>query len=220
MFTWICPKCGREVPPSYNECPECAAKQAQPEAAPAAPVPPAAAPPAAQAAPAAAPKPRSALHALVVTVLVAAALIGAGAAAYKYLLPGARSAAPVPPSTPPVESVSAAPAAGVKQHPLAKYIEITGFRILEDARQRAQIKYLVVNHSAAEMPELGMVITLRLAGAKPDQPPVASFDSKVSSLAPWEAKELTSMVKSQLRAYELPDWQFLRPEFEITSPQP
>ncbi len=24
MFTWICPKCGREVPPAYNDCPNCA----------------------------------------------------------------------------------------------------------------------------------------------------------------------------------------------------
>src|ERR1035438_3119946 len=28
MFTWICPTCGREVPPAYNECPDCAAKTA------------------------------------------------------------------------------------------------------------------------------------------------------------------------------------------------
>ena len=40
MFTWICPHCGREVPPSYNDCPDCAAKAkaqppaVQPEAAP------------------------------------------------------------------------------------------------------------------------------------------------------------------------------------------
>ena len=26
MFTWICPQCGREVPPSYTDCPDCAAK--------------------------------------------------------------------------------------------------------------------------------------------------------------------------------------------------
>jgi len=28
MFTWICPQCGREVPPAYTECPDCAAKAA------------------------------------------------------------------------------------------------------------------------------------------------------------------------------------------------
>jgi len=43
MFTWICPRCGREVPPSYDECPDCA-KAAQPAAA--APQPPASTAPA------------------------------------------------------------------------------------------------------------------------------------------------------------------------------
>jgi len=27
MFTWICPKCGREVPPSHTECPDCKAAE-------------------------------------------------------------------------------------------------------------------------------------------------------------------------------------------------
>ena len=26
MFTWICPQCGREVPPAYNDCPDCSKK--------------------------------------------------------------------------------------------------------------------------------------------------------------------------------------------------
>ena len=26
MFSWICPQCGREVQPAYDECPDCAAK--------------------------------------------------------------------------------------------------------------------------------------------------------------------------------------------------
>jgi hypothetical protein len=55
MFTWICPKCGREVPPAYTDCPDCAAKtQApQPEAAPVVsqPMPPPARPPAPEPAP-------------------------------------------------------------------------------------------------------------------------------------------------------------------------
>jgi hypothetical protein len=28
MFTWICPQCGREVSPSYDECPDCKARLA------------------------------------------------------------------------------------------------------------------------------------------------------------------------------------------------
>ena len=39
MFTWICPKCGREVPPAYDECPDCAGKTAA-EAGPGAAPPP------------------------------------------------------------------------------------------------------------------------------------------------------------------------------------
>jgi len=46
MFTWICPQCGREVPPAYNDCPDCSKKAAagggDPQPAPAAnpPAPP------------------------------------------------------------------------------------------------------------------------------------------------------------------------------------
>ena len=29
MFTWICPQCGKEVPPAYTDCPNCAEKAAQ-----------------------------------------------------------------------------------------------------------------------------------------------------------------------------------------------
>ncbi len=53
MFTWICPQCGKEVPPAYNDCPDCSNKAApaggEPVAAPVAP--PAYAPPQQQPAP-------------------------------------------------------------------------------------------------------------------------------------------------------------------------
>ena len=46
MFTWICPQCGREVPPSYDECPDCKNRAAagppaqQPQAPPPSQQPP------------------------------------------------------------------------------------------------------------------------------------------------------------------------------------
>ena len=51
MFTWVCPKCGREVPPAYDECPDCAGKTAAEAIPAAAPPSAAAAPPARPAAP-------------------------------------------------------------------------------------------------------------------------------------------------------------------------
>jgi hypothetical protein len=46
MFTWICPQCGREVPPAYNDCPDCSKKAAAGAADPAAAQAPPANPPA------------------------------------------------------------------------------------------------------------------------------------------------------------------------------
>src|ERR1035437_9324462 len=44
MFTWICPQCGKEVPPAYNDCPDCSKKAAaggaEPAPAPLQPPPP------------------------------------------------------------------------------------------------------------------------------------------------------------------------------------
>jgi hypothetical protein len=45
MFTWICPRCGREVPPAYDECPDCAGKVAAEAVTGSAPPPGAVAPP-------------------------------------------------------------------------------------------------------------------------------------------------------------------------------
>lgn len=64
MFTWICPQCGREVPPAYTDCPNCA--PGQQAGTPAQPVPPQpqpvapVAPPPPQAAPAPPPPPPAA----------------------------------------------------------------------------------------------------------------------------------------------------------------
>lgn len=211
MFTWICPKCGAEVAPSYSECPNCAnppAQQPAPAAQPAAPQPVRAARPM---------SPKPAVPGWLIALLVALVLVGAGAGAYFYLLPSSKSAA-APQAAPALESPVSSPAPAAKVHPYAKFIEITGFRITEDARQKAQIKFLVVNHSGAELPDLTMTITLKTSTAKPEDKPLAVFPAKAVRLGPYESRELETSVKTELRAYELPDWQFLRAEFEITSP--
>ncbi|MEN6604647.1 MAG: hypothetical protein ABFD86_19720, partial [Bryobacteraceae bacterium] len=129
MFTWICPKCGREVPPSYSECPNCAGaseSSASPAAPAAAPTPVAAAPAAA-----APPVVRSfRVPNWALTLLVALVLVSLGMSVY-LLTHGSKPAAA------PSEQPAAVPIA--KRHPLGKSIEVTGVRITEDATQKAQV---------------------------------------------------------------------------------
>ncbi len=150
-----------------------------------------------------------------VAALVAAILVGIGALVFLYMPSRERQTAEAAPQTalekPGTPGVIAA-------HPLAKHLEVTGFRITEDARKKAKVQFLVVNHSGAEIADLGMNISLRPKTAKPEDAPLCSFTFKIPSLAPYEAKDISENVQMQLRPYELPDWQFLSADARITSP--
>ena len=111
-----------------------------------------------------------------------------------------------------LETPGAPSAVSVSTHPLAKYIEITGLRIMEDKRGQAKIGYVVVNHSPADLPDLDVQITLSAAGKA-----IFAFPVKIPSIGPYEAKDLASLVKTKLQPYELPDWQALKPTVTIKS---
>ncbi len=207
MFTWICPQCGREVPPSEPECPNCARAQQ-------APAQPAAAP---TAAPEARRAPRRHLPPWLLSALFAFgfALLGAaGYWGYRSLKPASASPAPRVKLEPPAPSTPA-PA---KPHPLARHIEITGLRLSEDARQKPSVQFLVVNHSGADLGELAAEVKLVAVSEKGERETVGTFSFKVPSLGPYASRELKVPLSTQLRVYELPDWQFLKAEFQITSP--
>ena len=48
---------------------------------------------------------------------------------------------------------------------------------------------------------------------------MATFEARIGTLPALESKEFTVVAKTNLRAYELPDWQFLKAKFTITSPR-
>lgn len=208
MFAWICPKCGREVPPSESECPDCAAGEA-PETA----VVPPAAPEAAQPTRTPPPRRRGAPTWLLATVF-AIGFLALGATAYYgyYHFTGAgrtavsapRWEAPAPPAP--------------RTSPVAPFIEVTGIRLTEDARQKVQVQFVVVNHSAADIAKLEAKVVLRTRDAKTGSAPVGTFSFRLPSLGPYESRELRTTLDTQLRAYEIPDWQFLTADVEITSP--
>lgn len=211
MFTWICPQCGREVPPSYNECPDCASGNTaqQPKQAPPAgkterlrrqPRPK---------------RPRKSWPGWALTLLFAVGFVALGVGGYyasqRFL--GKKYA-----TASSLEEPSTETAAPVQPSLLTRYIEITGLRLTEDTSQKAVIQFVVVNHSGAEVADLAGTVDLRETTAKPDDPPMGTFSFKVASLGPYETRDMKANVQTKLRAYELPDWQFLKADVKVTSP--
>lgn len=112
------------------------------------------------------------------------------------------------------------PASTTSKHPLAKYIEFSGFRLTEAGPGKLKVQFAGINHSEADLGELVVKIRLVTFNAKPDEPPVTEFEAKIPSLGPLEVRNLEASAPTKLRVYELPDWQFLRAQFDITSPPP
>jgi len=104
-------------------------------------------------------------------------------------------------------------------NPVAKYIELTGFRIDEKGPGKLEIRFAVVNHSEADLGNVSMTVNLRATTSKPNEPPLASFNARVDGLGPEDLKQVAVTVPTKLRVYELPDWQFLRSDFEVTEPK-
>jgi hypothetical protein len=134
------------------------------------------------------------------------------------MLAGCSSPAPQPTKQATPENTG--PATTTSKHPLAKYIELAGFRLTESKPGELDVKFVAINHSEADLGDLGLTIRLKTTAGKPDDPPVAEFQAKVPSLGPLEIRDITAKVSTKLRIYELPDWQFMRAEFDITSPAP
>jgi len=98
---------------------------------------------------------------------------------------------------------------------VAKYIELVGFRINEKSPGHLQVEFGVVNHSEADIGDVKLNVSVGTTAAKPTDPPLITFSAKVPSLGPSELKPVTVDVPTQLRVYELPDWQFLKATFQI-----
>ena len=230
MFTWICPQCGREVPPSYTDCPDCAAKAAAagggappaetaaPDAAAPSAPPPVYAPPAqpqVQVRPytPAPPKPSHGLPTWLLTLLFAFAFLGLGVGIYWVI--GALRGGPAQTPAATVESPAAKP--GAKTNPLQRYIEISGVRFLEDAKKKTIAKFLITNHSDADISGLAGNVTIWGRTQKSEEDAQGTF-SFTTNIGPQESKELTAPVTTKFKIYELPDWQNVNPDLQITAP--
>jgi hypothetical protein len=269
MFTWICPQCGREVPPSYTECPDCKqnaqnppaqqpVQQGQPQApayppqqppayappppqqqayyppqqpsytpppqqqyAPP-PPPPQYAPPQSYAPPPPAqhhylppPSKRLNLPVWALTVVFALAVGGVVSGIYWLLQSGKSQTGTGPAPTVAVENPAAKP--GAKPNPLQKYIEVSGVRFVQDAKKKTQARFVLINHSEADISGLAGNVTIWGRTRKSEEDAQGSFSFN-TNLGPYESKELTVPLDTKLKIYELPDWQNVTTDVQITAP--
>jgi len=253
MFTWICPQCGREVPPSYTECPDCAerAKNAppaqqsappgqpqggtppQPPNYPQPPRQPEYTPPSPHYAPQQyppqqpmqmAPQPQyygpppkrgMNLPVWLLTILFAFAIGGVVGAIYWFMQTNRAQTGSGPAPTAAVESPSAKP--GGKTNPLQKYIEISGVRFVHDAKKKIQARFVLINHSEADISGLAGNVTVWGRTRKSEEDAEGTFTFTMN-IGPFESKEMTVPLNTKLKFYELPDWQNVTADVQITAP--
>ncbi len=163
----------------------------------------------------AAPPPRSGLPTWLMSILFALGFGVVVLGAY-YIVPYFKkdSTAAVADGAPALENPPAA--AAPKSNPLWKQIEVVGVRLTQNKAKKTEAHFVVVNHSGGEVQDVSATVNLLARVSKKDEEPVGSFSFKLPSLGAYESKELTALVDTKLKVYELPDWQLLQQQLEIT----
>ena len=121
------------------------------------------------------------------------------------------------PSKPTASVESPAAKAGAKTNPLQRYIEVAGLRFVQDAKKKTLAKFLVINHSEADFTGLAGNVTIWGRTQKSEEDAEGTF-SFTTNLGPLESKDLSAPVNSKLQIYEMPDWQNVTIDLQITAP--
>jgi hypothetical protein len=160
------------------------------------------------------PPPKKTLPTWLLSILFALAFIGLGAAiffGYQYFGRGPRAE----------RAGVTEPAATARSKPanaLQKYIEVIGIRLVQDAKHHPQARFIVVNHSNAELNDLTANVTIWASTSRSEEDSVGTFSFKLGTIAGNESKEMTAPFNTKLKVYELPDWQNATADVQIAQP--
>jgi hypothetical protein len=148
-------------------------------------------------------------------VLFVFAFVGLGAGIY-WLVGAVRGHGQAAPAAI-VEHPSAK--AGANANPFQKYIEVSGVRFGEDPKKKEAIvvKFVLTNHAETEIPGLAGNVTLWGRTQKSEEDAQGTFGF-TTAIGPFETKEVAAPLVTKLKIYELPDWQNLSADVQITAP--
>ncbi|HTS30468.1 MAG TPA: hypothetical protein VMH81_31570 [Bryobacteraceae bacterium] len=160
-----------------------------------------------------APPARGGLPTWLLTIIFVVILFGVVGGAYWFVNSSHGSSAQSPSAN--VENPAAKP--GAKLSPYLKIVEITGVRFDEDARKKPIVRFVIVNHSNAAIDTLAGNVTIWGRTRSSEEDAYGTFTFK-TSLKPNEAKDVTSPLETKKKIYELPDWQNVSTDVQITEP--
>ena len=152
-----------------------------------------------------------------VSFLIATGLVLGAVSVMQYINANRDAQPPPAASTQPGQTPRAASAdSALEEHPLARFVEVSGVRITAGANHKPQLQYIVVNHSAKELTGLGIRLALRSASDSASGTPLFTVVSKVPALGAYQSREIRTDLDADLRVTSLPEWQSLRSEVQVT----
>ncbi len=151
-----------------------------------------------------------------ITVLTAATVLAGFISLWLFFstTPAQSGSPQTPPRAQNAATASIAPAA---PSTLTKYLEVAGLRVTSDSGKKPTLQYVLVNHSAAELSEIKLTITVRSSAAtSAQQAPLCVFTVNVPTLTAYESREFKTPIENPVNALELPDWNHLRAEVAVS----
>jgi len=153
---------------------------------------------------------RRGLPTWLLTIIFAVAFVGLVGGIY-WLVGSRRGSTP---STT-VENPAAKP--GAATSPWQKYIEVSGVRFTENAKKDPLVKFVLTNHSGMDISGLTGNVTVWGRTQKSEEEAAGTFVFK-ADLAPYAAKDMEAPLTTKLKIYELPDWQNVSTDLQVTGP--
>jgi hypothetical protein len=108
--------------------------------------------------------------------------------------------------------------APAKVNALQKYVEVSGIRFVESPKHEVEARFVIINHSDADISGLTGTVNIWGRTAKSEEEAAGNFAFQVPAIGPNESKELTAPLRTKLKVYELPDWQNVSADVQVTGP--
>jgi len=118
-------------------------------------------------------------------------------------------------SAPAAAVANSAAKSATPPNPYQQYIELSGVRFTVDAKKKPVVKFVVTNHSDADIQGLEANVTV-LSHTQTSDTPVGTFSFK-TEVGPNQSKDLTAPFDTKMQMVELPDWQFVKVDVQITA---